>query len=283
LKILIIGLGSMGRRYVDILNHYDHDLYALRSGISYEDAPEGVESIMHYSDIGVTPDIAFITNPSHLHIKTAIECAKRGINLFIEKPIDVSSRDLGKLIEIVKEKKLAAYVAYPFRFHSGLYELRRTAVIRDAEIVCKTDYRKWQPYKVGTHKRKHDGVLLELSHEIDIAQWFFGRVEGIKGYFGDTTADLMLDCLFADHDIRVRLDLESDVEERYMMLDGQVFPYQATDGMYELQVNYYLDNFVKPLTLINTLESAADMFYRLIQFRDAGREDAEHVSHDMRP
>ena len=278
MKILIIGLGSIGRRHLDILQRkYDHDIYVLRSGHGLEPTPAGVTEVRDWPDIGGTPDIAFVTNPTHMHICTAIECAKRGINLFIEKPIDVSSHNLGKLVSVVREKGLAAYVAYPFRFHEGLYGLKvRTAYLKlrgrqfveGAEIVCKTNYKKWQPYK-GEHRRKHNGVLLELSHEIDIAQWFFGAITGIRGFSGDTTADLMLKCAGVDKEIRVKLDMGSEVEERYVVIDGECFYYAADGQMYEHQIDYYLDNFVRPSSLINNLVDASDMFCRLIRFRES--------------
>ena len=274
MKILIIGLGSIGRRHLDILQKkYDHELYTIRSGNGLEPAPVGVTEVKGWPDIGGIPDVALITNPTHLHIYTALECAKRGINLFIEKPIDISTYNLGRLIGIVKEKGLAAYVAYPFRFHEQLYILNHTfkrlhISPRDVSIVCKTNYKKWQPYKVGEHRRKNDGVLLELSHEIDIAQWFFGSISGIRGHFGDTTADLMLKCADVDTEIRVKLDIESDNEERYIMFDGEQYNYVANGQMYEHQIDYYLNNFIRPTTLINTLEAAQSMFCRLIRFRD---------------
>lgn len=294
MKILIIGLGSIGRRHLDILQRkYDHELYALRSGNGLEPTPAGVTEIKGWHDIGAMPDIALITNLTPLHIYTATKCAERGINLFIEKPIDVSSYKIDRLIQIVKEKNLAAYVAYPFRFHKGLYDLkmgqaymrlRGRQFIEDAEIVCKTNYEKWQSYKVGEHRRKHNGVLLELSHEIDIAQWFFGTISGIRGYFGDTTADLMLKCAEVDKEIRIKLDMVSKVEERYVLIDGEIFNYAANDLMYEHQMDYYLDNFVRPSSLINNLVDASDMFYRLIQFRDnIGRGNGEYTFNDMRP
>jgi len=272
-KILIIGLGSIGRRHLDILQRkYDHELYALRSGNGLEPTPAGVTEVRSWQDMD-TPDIALVTNPTPIHIYTAKKCAERGINLFIEKPIDVSTCSLGKLVSIVKEKGLAAYVAYPFRFHEGLY-LHNIAMWlsnpnpKDVQIVCKTNYEKWQPYKVGEHRRQHNGVLLELSHEIDIAQWFFGTISGIRGHFGDTTADLMLKCADVDKEIRVKLDMGSKVEERYVLIDGEMFRYAVDDLMYEHQMDYYLDNFVRPSSLINNLVDASKMFCRLIRFRD---------------
>ena len=280
MKILIIGLGSMGHRYIDILQrNYDFNLYALRSGSGLTETPNGVIELTTWTEVmDIKPDVAFITNPTRFHIDIALECAEREINLFIEKPLDVSTKGLDRLINLVKENDLMAYVAYPFRFHEGLYKLRtRQAYMRlrgrefveNAEIVCKTNYKKWQPYKVGEHRREHDGVLLELSHEIDLASWFFGAVTDISGFSGDTMADLMLRCAEADEEIRILLDMDSDDEERYISFDGTRFDYFGNMRMYEHQVKYYIDHCVRPSMMINNLKSASDLFCRLIQFRDS--------------
>ena len=263
----------MGWRYVDIFQKdYDFSLYALRSGSGLTGTPSGVIELTTWTEVmDIQPDVAFITNPTRFHIKTATKCAEIGMNLFIEKPIDVSTKDLDRLISMVKENNLAAYVAYPFRFHEGLYQFRQL-VNRDAKdirIVCRTNYRNWQPYRVGTHRREHDGVLLELSHEIDLASWFFGAMLDISGFFGDTTADLMLKCAEADEVIHVLLDMDSDGEDRYISFDGTRFDYFGNMRMYEHQVKYYIDHCVRPSRMINDLESAADLFCRLIQFRDS--------------
>ena len=123
-----------------------------------------------------------------------------------------------------------------------------------------------------------------LFRSIDIAQWFFGSISGIRGYFGDTTSDLMLKCADVDSEIRVKLDMGSQTEDRYILIDGEIYRYAADGQMYEHQMDYYLDNFVRPSSLINNLVDASDMFCRLIKFRDNARGiNGEHACNDMRP
>ena len=126
MKALFIGLGSMGHKHVDILKrNHDCEIYAFRSGSGLAPTPEGVTEITTWAGMNGTPDVAFITNPSHLHIKTAIKCAEHGANLFIEKPLDTNTHGLDDLCDLVRGNNLSAYVAI-VKKHS---QLRKLALI----------------------------------------------------------------------------------------------------------------------------------------------------------
>src|SRR3990167_10434426 len=119
MKIIFFGMGSIGHRHAGILlKNYNHYLYAYRSGVSDKPNSLGIKELNTWDEVEkLKPDIAFITNPTSLHIETAIKCALLDCKLFIEKPIGKDLTDLDKLIEIVKNKKLVTYIAYNRRFH----------------------------------------------------------------------------------------------------------------------------------------------------------------------
>ena len=58
---------------------------------------------------------AFICNPSSLHVKYAILLAKLGVNLFIEKPLSNSLKDVEKLKSIIQKKKYKMYVRFQLK------------------------------------------------------------------------------------------------------------------------------------------------------------------------
>ena len=60
---------------------------------SYDDLQEA---------LGEAPDVAFICNPSSLHISTAIHSAKAGCHLFIEKPLATEINNLELLEELLE-------------------------------------------------------------------------------------------------------------------------------------------------------------------------------------
>src|SRR5437868_582658 len=127
MKILFFGLGSIGSRHIRILQKkYSHQLFAFRSKKTSIKNELRVKEIYSWEEVEkINPDIAFITNPTALHLDTAALCAELGIKLFIEKPIRSSSKGLNKLQKIVREKNLVTYVAYNLRFHPVLNELKK--------------------------------------------------------------------------------------------------------------------------------------------------------------
>src|SRR3989338_5381572 len=119
MKVIFFGLGSIGLRHARILKKKKkHKLYAYRTYKGQKNSALGIEELTSWKEIDrIHPDVAFITNPTNLHISTAIRCAQRGMQLLIEKPLDSEIKNLPKFLRVVSQKKLTAYVAYVLRFH----------------------------------------------------------------------------------------------------------------------------------------------------------------------
>lgn len=189
-KILITGLGSIGRRYARLLQERGGvKLIGLRSNRG--SAPcGGVTDIYTWEEAASCgAKIAFITNPTAAHIETAIKCAELGMHLFIEKPLDMRLDRLPELKELVANKGLTAYVAYNLRFHPGVVELKDIVAregFKSAEVRCSSWLPDWRP---GTnHMESYSakagmggGVVLDLSHDPDYTGYIFGLVTGIDG------------------------------------------------------------------------------------------------------
>ena len=267
MKILFIGVGSIAYRHINILQeNFDHNIYCLRSGNGLVPTPDGVIEV---SSLYNGFDAVFITNPSHLHIETAISCAKRGIPMFIEKPIDVSTNGLDDLVKIVKEKNLASYVAYPLRFNSDIKLL--TSWHKDPEqitVTCNTDYKKWRTTHGYPHVRDHDNVILELSHEIDLVDWLWGPVDGIIGQVDGSKARLFIKCARLVNGVAVNLDMESDSDIREIVIDGERYPYGVSDIHYLLQIEHFLECIHKPELSINPLDKAANLFKKILKVKN---------------
>src|SRR5258708_1513392 len=202
MKIIFFGLGSIGQRHAGILlKSYPHKLYAFRSGKSTKKNGLGIEEVYSWKEVEkIKPDIAFITNPTSLHIETAIKCAKLGIKLFIEKPIGKDLKDLDKLLKVVSNQKLVTYVGYDVRFHPVIVYLKKFIQNKKAlhlRVVCASFYPNWRPgrnhLEVYTAQKKlGGGVILDLSHELDYVAYLLGPVKKIKGSFekrGNATVD----------------------------------------------------------------------------------------------
>jgi len=236
IKILFFGLGSIGLRHANLLvNHFNAELFAYRTRKNASETPEYVTEFYDIEKaFSVKPDIAFITNPTFLHVKTAIECAKRNIHLFIEKPLSHNLEDLILLNQLVHKKNIYSYVAFCMRFHpviKKLKEIIKNEKVFYARTVNSSFLPKWRPTQdyrkhFSAYSDRGGGVLLEMMHEIDYNQYLFGEMKKITGKYG-TISNLMINCedyveLDCEFNSKVKshisLDLFSRLRERYLIL-----------------------------------------------------------------
>ena len=203
INILIVGYGSIGKKHLEnFLQFKDiqltvytkrNDLQLLReNGIKISDSL--TECLKENPDVGV------ITNETSLHIPIAIKLAKEGLDLFLEKPLSNSLKDVEKLRAIVKKKKLITQIGCNLRFHpcikkiKSLIEHQKIGRIISAQVQNYSylpDSHRWEDYRKSYAARKDLGggvILTNAIHEIDYLYWFFQEVENvisISGKFSD--------------------------------------------------------------------------------------------------
>lgn len=204
MKILMIGLGSIGQRHLRNLRKLygnEHEILAyrvrglqqtfsddmqIREGVSLEE--EFHISVFHdlESALSEGPQIAFITNVTSGHIPCAIKAAKAGCDLFIEKPVSDSMEGVQELQEIARKKHNIVYIGYQNRFHPCIQEAHRwmdqgrigNLISADNEFGERlVSMHTYEDYRSTYMARKElgGGVLLNLQiHCLDYLQALFG-------------------------------------------------------------------------------------------------------------
>ncbi|MFA4825893.1 MAG: Gfo/Idh/MocA family oxidoreductase [Methanoregula sp.] len=210
MRVLLVGLGSIGRRHLSnikkndpsaeiIVWHLQSKKNELRENIN------DVNKVAYSFDEAIRekPDVAFITCPSSLHISIAIMLAQEGIDLFIEKPISSNLVDVENFLRIGKSQKIVIMVGYNMRFHRPLQLLKQKisegAIGNPIGIHAEVgqylpDWRPGKDYRqsVSAQKELGGGAVLELSHELDYARWLFGEVKSVSAQV-DQLSDLEID------------------------------------------------------------------------------------------
>ncbi|OGT22855.1 MAG: hypothetical protein A3C55_04945 [Gammaproteobacteria bacterium RIFCSPHIGHO2_02_FULL_42_13] len=191
--ILVVGLGSIGKRHVKNLRALFPDAYIVvcRHAATEHDqdfVTQYIDKVVYDLNeaIALKPMAAVLCNPAVYHVSVAWQLAKNGIHLFIEKPLSNTLTDVETLITICQEKKLVLMVGYNLRFSKTLNrarELIKSGAIGDILSVQvntgqylpdwrpEVDYRK----TVSAQQKMGGGVLLELSHELDYVCWLLGK------------------------------------------------------------------------------------------------------------
>ena len=143
--------------------------------------------------------MGIVSNETSLHVQPAIKLAKEGLDLFLEKPLSSSLKDVKKLHTIVKKKKLIIQMGCNLRFHpcikkiKNMIDQQKIGKIISAQVqTCSylPDYHPWENYRRGYAARKDlgGGIILTQIHEIDYMYWLFQEVENVismSGKFSD--------------------------------------------------------------------------------------------------
>ncbi len=205
-NILFVGLGSIGQRHFRNLKKIDKKInfFAIRKKRlspqldnnnkvikkKFLTNKNGIKEISFDQIDRFKIDLAFVTNPTSLHLETSIKLAKKKINLFLEKPISNSTKGINKLLRLVKKNNLNCAVGFQLRYDDLLNKLKNLINSKKLGQVqkCYIEHKhylpfhhKYENYKIGYASRKDlgGGVLLCYSHEFDYANFLFGKPQYI--------------------------------------------------------------------------------------------------------
>lgn len=201
--VIVIGCGSIGQRHIkNLLSITNNRPQVLAFDINMNKLQEIKElnrSIIASTDINglwdLNPSIAFITNPTALHTKYALEAVRHGCHLFIEKPLSDNLKNINRLIELIKNKNLITMVGCNMRFYWAVKKIKNLigrqviGKIVSARIEAGQylpDWHPWEDYRQMYSARKElgGGVILDAIHEIDYSMWLLGNVKNVKSIFG---------------------------------------------------------------------------------------------------
>jgi predicted dehydrogenase len=191
-RVLVVGCGSIGRRHASNLRALG--VTALAACDPDPQRREHFETewrVPTFADVetgmtGFIPNVVFVCSPPVFHVAQALQAVAVGAHVFIEKPLSDRSAGVGELIQQTKSAGRVVQVGYNLRFHPGLRKLKalleegaigRVLWARLEAAQYLPDWRPWQDYTQSYTARRQlgGGILLDGSHEIDYALWFFGE------------------------------------------------------------------------------------------------------------
>ena len=195
-KILIIGLGSIGKRHLKniISLGYENITLIRRKNISIKEFP----NFKIYTSIADACkvnsfDTAIIATPTSNHFKDFLEISKYKIkNVYIEKPISFSIEEAKKIEEITNKLNLNVVIGFDLHFDLGLLKVKDLLSKKIIGKVCAfhaevgqylPDWRPHEDYREGMSAKKDlgGGVMLDLIHEFDYINWLLGPIKNIFG------------------------------------------------------------------------------------------------------
>ena len=189
--LAIFGAGSIGERHIQVLQSLGYNnIYVYRQR-NLPLRQVDLSTIKIFTDIAqideIRPVAAFITSPTALHVEQALQCARKGIHVLIEKPLSNTLHGIEELNHLAKSNNLLVWIGYTLRFHPAFLKIKN---IIDNKTFGKLQYfhthwgeylphwHSWEDYKESYAARKKlgGGVALTLSHDIDIINWLLDDI-----------------------------------------------------------------------------------------------------------
>ena len=195
MRVLIIGLGSIGRKHIRVLRELIPaiEIFALRSN-PVSSNEDGITSLYGYENIPEKIDFFLVASPTVFHLEVIQKLIKYKKPLFIEKPVlhelNKEGFDLGgKLIA----EKIFTYVGCPLRFHPCIRflndELANNSYrLNEVNVYCGSYLPDWRPGRdfrevYSSRPELGGGVHLDLIHEIDYTYFLFGKPQEVQSSF----------------------------------------------------------------------------------------------------
>lgn len=241
MKILVIGLGSIGKRHAQNLLKcgYKDLIFCTKN----KNLPKELKKIKCYKKLILAlnekPKVAFICNETTLHCRTAIKCAEKNCAIFIEKPLGHKLKEIKKLQKIVNNKKIFNMVGYMMRFHPAIIAIKKLIKKKYLGKLFYA-YSEWGEYLPNWHPKENykksyaakkigGGSSITLSHDLDLFRWFFGPIkkiikETIKGTSLNIKAESASDFLLkfkSGINAFVHLDYLQKKSARYLKIVGE--------------------------------------------------------------
>ena len=145
-------------------------------------------------------EAGFICLPTAYHLPPAMELAKRGMHLFMEKPVAAGVEGIPALLDAVESRGLVSMTGFCLRFFKPMVKAKellsegrvgRIVTARSFTGSYLPDWHPWEDYRAFYMAKKEmgGGVLLDECHAFDWMQWLVGPIQGVFSVVG-TLSDL---------------------------------------------------------------------------------------------
>jgi len=189
--VLVVGAGSIGERHIRCF------LATGRAAVSFvevraelrNEIAQRYPQARSYANLeeamgGAT--VAVIATPAPLHVPQATALLQRGLHVLIEKPLAVTLAGVDALIALAHEKRGIVGVAYVYRAHPILGDMREALQSgkfgKPLELVavCGQHFPLYRSAYRQTYYTQHEtgggAVHDALTHIVNAGEWLIGPV-----------------------------------------------------------------------------------------------------------
>ena len=186
MKIAIVGTGSAGSQHLATVRSIDGVVPVAvprrPSRIAEIEAAGFATASDIHSAASAGVHAAIIATDTARHVADANSALSEGLDVLVEKPLAVNSKEAGDLVKNAGKLGRNVFVACVLRFSESLNTFREllpeVGHLHSVQVECGSylpDWRPQRPYTDSYSARSTEGgVLRDLVHEIDYTGWLFG-------------------------------------------------------------------------------------------------------------
>ncbi len=185
LKAAVIGVGMMGRNHARVYAQMegtrliaaaDPDTVALEPIARTYSAPVYTDHVRMLEE--EKPDLVTIAVPTRLHREVSIQAMKRGVHVFLEKPIAANLEDGQEIVDCAHREGVKLAVGHIERFNPAVLALKEHLEAGELGRIFQIHARRVGPFP----SRVQDvGVVIDLAtHELNLLEYLTGsHVESV--------------------------------------------------------------------------------------------------------
>jgi len=155
-RVVVIGLGSMGKRRIRLIRKYDNEIVILgidtdrerRETCAREYNIETYENLSQIKSIN-TVDCAFICTPPLAHSKLITQCLQLGMHIFSE--LNLVYDGYQENVFLANQKKLVLFMSSTFLYRNEIKKIK--SLVHDAKCLANYIYHvgqylpDWHPWE----------------------------------------------------------------------------------------------------------------------------------------
>lgn len=192
MKLLVVGLGSIGRRHaanaanMAQLGVFDRD-EALCRKIASEQNALGFSSLEE--GLAWKPDGVVVAAPHEAHLSVATQAVLAGADVLIEKPISHTEDGVREFLDLSRSLHRRVFVVCNMRYHPAIDCVAANLPRIGQALFARAQYGNYLPnmrpgrdYRevYSASRERGGGVILDSIHEIDYLAWLFGPIEAVS-------------------------------------------------------------------------------------------------------
>ena len=250
-SIVIFGSGSIGKRHYEVSKNIENcEVYiSSKSALRNIQLRELGYKIFNFDK---KCDLGIIASEASKHLKDFKNNFKYAEKWIIEKPLfSIYSNEIEEVKDILSYKNI--FIGYNKRFELGIDELKKyisNQKIVNAHFKCFSNLENWRNESISRSISldfyKGGGVINELSHEIDLANYLLGSIRSIKGkkrkrkYHDSMVEDTAFLKLFHKNGMETKVDISfgcsKEIRKSILFLDKKKVTYNHISGILECKL-----------------------------------------------